>query len=88
MPDGQCKMARLTEKEYMTTQEGKAFAVAKIVEFGKIRRKGLTTDKRMTLWISMPCTGGPPRHYVNEPMCYSSGNEKSPQEIEGPRGTF
>eukprot|EP00959_Pyramimonas_sp_CCMP1952_P381919 8003202-Pyramimonas_sp.AAC.1 len=61
----------------MTTKEGKAFAVAKIIEFEKeLKSKGLTTDRRRALWISMPCTGGSPWQYVNEAMYYRSGNEK------------
>eukprot|EP00959_Pyramimonas_sp_CCMP1952_P018773 396752-Pyramimonas_sp.AAC.1 len=69
MPDGQCKVVRLTEKEEMTTEERKTFTVAKTIEFEKeLRCKGLTTDRRMTLWISMPCAGGPPWQCVNEAM--------------------
>eukprot|EP00959_Pyramimonas_sp_CCMP1952_P156005 3263019-Pyramimonas_sp.AAC.1 len=84
MPDGQCKVVRLTEKEDMTTKEGKAFAVAKIIELEKeFRCEGLATDRRITLWISIPCTGGPPWQYVNEAMYYRSGNEKALKQLRG-----
>eukprot|EP00959_Pyramimonas_sp_CCMP1952_P416292 8721951-Pyramimonas_sp.AAC.1 len=68
----------------MTTKEGQAFAVAKIIEFDKeLKSKGLTTDRRLTLWISMPCTGGPPWQCVNEAMYYRSGNEKALKQLRG-----
>eukprot|EP00959_Pyramimonas_sp_CCMP1952_P076495 1598308-Pyramimonas_sp.AAC.1 len=61
IPDGHCKVGPLTENEDMTTKEGKAFAVAKIVGLERdMIRKCLATDKRITLWVSMPCTGGSP----------------------------
>eukprot|EP00959_Pyramimonas_sp_CCMP1952_P359044 7517987-Pyramimonas_sp.AAC.1 len=84
MPDGQCKVVRLTGKEDMPTKEGKAFAVAKIIEIEtELRFKGLTIDRRITLWISMPCAGGSKWQCVNETMYYRSGNEKALKKLRG-----
>eukprot|EP00959_Pyramimonas_sp_CCMP1952_P147204 3080929-Pyramimonas_sp.AAC.1 len=68
----------------MTTKEGKAFAVAQIEEFEKeMKRQGNATDKRITLWISIPWTGGSPRQYVNEARYYRSGNGKALEKLRG-----
>eukprot|EP00959_Pyramimonas_sp_CCMP1952_P008733 182721-Pyramimonas_sp.AAC.2 len=66
-PDEHCEVMRLTEAEDMTTQEGKTFTVAKTEEFEQeMKKHGAATDRRTSLWISMPCTGGSPWQHVNE----------------------
>eukprot|EP00959_Pyramimonas_sp_CCMP1952_P134933 2823548-Pyramimonas_sp.AAC.1 len=68
----------------MATKEGRAFAVARIIEFDKeIKSKGLTADRRITLWISILCTGGCPWQSVNEAMYYRSGNESALKKLMG-----
>ena len=63
--DESCKVIRYTENEDMRTDQGRKLALADIREF-----KG----KHISLWGSMPCTGGSPWQYVNEAHYFRTGN--------------
>eukprot|EP00959_Pyramimonas_sp_CCMP1952_P196185 4101679-Pyramimonas_sp.AAC.1 len=44
--------------------------------------------KRMTLWGSMPCTGGSPWQYVNEAHYFRARNHGAMRRLRGSRTDF
>eukprot|EP00959_Pyramimonas_sp_CCMP1952_P180471 3773735-Pyramimonas_sp.AAC.1 len=63
----------------MRTDEGLRLALNDIIMF-----KG----KRITLWGSMPCTGGSPWQYVNEAHYFRAGNLRAMRWLRGIRTVF
>eukprot|EP00959_Pyramimonas_sp_CCMP1952_P236318 4938588-Pyramimonas_sp.AAC.1 len=63
----------------MITDEGLRLALNDIKMF-----KG----KRIALWGSMPCTGGPPWQCVNEAHCFRTGNHRAMRRLRGIRTDF
>eukprot|EP00959_Pyramimonas_sp_CCMP1952_P192723 4029760-Pyramimonas_sp.AAC.1 len=60
----------------MRTDEGRRLALNDIKTF-----KG----KHITLWASMPCTGGSPWQYVNEAHYFRFGNHRAMRRLRGIR---
>eukprot|EP00959_Pyramimonas_sp_CCMP1952_P428372 8972407-Pyramimonas_sp.AAC.1 len=52
---------------------------------GKTNRSGRRDHqrRRITLWISIACTGGSPWQHVSEAMYYRSGNAKALKKLMG-----
>ena len=79
MVDNDCVVIRLTEEHDMTTEFGYMYAISRIREH---------EGHHITLWGSMPCTGGSPWQYVNECMYYRNGDDKAIKRLRGLRTTF
>eukprot|EP00959_Pyramimonas_sp_CCMP1952_P106859 2233897-Pyramimonas_sp.AAC.1 len=77
--DNSRKVIRCTETEGMRTDEGRRLALNDITTF-----KG----KHITLWGSMPCTGGSPWQYVNETPYLRTGNHGAMRRLRGIRADF
>ena len=75
-----CSVLRLTEKEDMTNQESVTKAIGQIMSFNR--------KPNITLWASMPCTGGSTWQYVNEHMFLRNGNTKALNRLKGLRTLF
>ena len=76
MPYDRCEVVRLTEKEDMTTESGYQYAYDKLMEH---------SSRHVTLWASIPCTGGSPWQYVNEAMYYRNGDKAALRRLKGHR---
>ena len=77
--DNNCKVIRYTEEDDMRTDAGKCKALSDIKAF-----KG----KHISLWSSIPCTGGSPWQYVNEAIFYRKGDVRSLRRLRGLRTDF
>ena len=52
-----CSVARLTEREDMTTNDGYRFAQSAVNSSNK--------NNMVFIWSAIPCTGGPPRQNIS-----------------------
>ena len=77
--DDNCRVIRYTEEDDMRTDAGKRKALSDIKTF-----KG----KHISLWSSIPCTGGSPWQYVNESIFYRKGDVRSLRRLRGLRTDF
>ena len=66
MPDDMCTVVRLTEEQDMTTKSGYEYAMDKIREY---------EGCHISLWGSIPCTGGSPWQYVAGKLLRIDGSE-------------
>ena len=56
-----CKVIRITKEHDLTTKSGLEFTVKAIK--GELKK---ISGKRITLWVSIPCTGGSPWQNINQ----------------------
>eukprot|EP00959_Pyramimonas_sp_CCMP1952_P121561 2541803-Pyramimonas_sp.AAC.1 len=63
----------------MRTNEGLRIALNDINTFERTH---------ITLWGSMPCTGGSPWQTVNEAHCFRTGNHRAMRRLRGLRTDF
>ena len=69
---------RLTEKEDMTKSCNVDTVISTIRKYNK---------HSITLWSSIPCTGGSSWQYINEMIYYKTGNKKALKRLRGLRTT-
>ena len=74
-----CKSLRLTEAEDMTDENNVDKVITEITAFGK---------PTVTLWASIPCTGGSSWQYINEMIYLKTGNKRALRRLRGLRTTF
>ena len=71
--DGTCDAVRLTRDIDMTTPEGLNFAIHHVG----------ACEGPITLWASIPCTGGSPWQYVNEKQYYRNQDIDKLKRLKG-----
>ena len=73
IPDHNTYVLRLTEKEDMTSETGLDMAIRAVQNH---------PNQKITLWSSIPCTGGSPWQYVNEAIYIRRGDYAKLEKLQ------